>query len=521
MELVNTLNDKDLLRKWINRYAGFDGTCRYDEAVADTDYLLRFWNKNKKNLFHLLGDKFIFEKEIIYSEPKDDLIGKMESLLYDNPVGRACRTKYCNWLAEYLSTTPLDHAQISVLNGFLYADSLVDNIYKGETFHIHIGDKEIRISHNMKITKILKKIFEALYLNQIFEDFRIEHSKILNTKEVKGTLCLSIHPLDFFTMSDNDYSWESCMNWRNEGCYRMGTVEMCNSPYVVIAYLKGDRPFYFNHWIKQDSWTNKKWRNLFIVHPDVITGIKGYPYQCAELDILALELLRELAKKNLNWEYEKPIYSADFSSNCQYVGFENRKNDCHFEFNTNVMYNDFGNDNSTHLLLAPKVDNIVIDYSGETECMCCGARISEVESEQESLLFCEDCLSGYVCEECNCRTDNIYELDGTSLCEECYYEYRVIDPATEEEHHNSNCSTIYFITEPDDDYKDSPYWEFCADHPCIKVYYDADVYSELYPTIEEDTDSLPNWRLYHDIYCVKLSNATDDGVNLFENWRMW
>ena len=92
MELINTLYSKDLLLKWINRYAGFDESCKHNEVEVDLDYLLRFWNKNKKNLFHLLGDKFIFEKEIIYSEPKDDLIEKMETLLYENPAGRAFRT---------------------------------------------------------------------------------------------------------------------------------------------------------------------------------------------------------------------------------------------------------------------------------------------------------------------------------------------------------------------------------------------------------------------------------------------
>ena len=38
-------------------------------------------------------------------------------------------------------------------------------------------------------------------------------------------------------MSDNNSGWESCMSWRNNGCYRRGTVEMMNSPYVIVAYL--------------------------------------------------------------------------------------------------------------------------------------------------------------------------------------------------------------------------------------------------------------------------------------------
>ena len=41
-------------------------------------------------------------------------------------------------------------------------------------------------------------------------------------------------------MSDNDYGWDSCMGWMNEGEYRLGTVEMMNSPCIVVAYIDGE-----------------------------------------------------------------------------------------------------------------------------------------------------------------------------------------------------------------------------------------------------------------------------------------
>ena len=75
-----------------------------------------------------------------------------------------------------------------------------------------------------------------------FEDFRIKHSRILSEKEFIGRLSLSIHPLDFMTMSDNDSDWSSCMSWRTCGSYRRGTVEMMNSPCVVVAYLSASKP---------------------------------------------------------------------------------------------------------------------------------------------------------------------------------------------------------------------------------------------------------------------------------------
>jgi hypothetical protein len=100
---------------------------------------------------------------------------------------------------------------------------------------------KVTITLGMKFMKALGKVVEAYNLDQeMFEEFRIAHSQILNDKKLSGRLCLSIHPLDYMTMSDNESDWGSCMSWREGGCYRRGTVEMMTSPVVVVAYLKSE-----------------------------------------------------------------------------------------------------------------------------------------------------------------------------------------------------------------------------------------------------------------------------------------
>ena len=84
-------------------------------------------------------------------------------------------------------------------------------------------------------------------MEAIFEQMRIKHSQILNKKRLKGTLCLSIHPLDYITISDNNCDWDSCMTWTGDDCpgeYRLGTLEMMNSPSVVVAYLDSKEPYH-------------------------------------------------------------------------------------------------------------------------------------------------------------------------------------------------------------------------------------------------------------------------------------
>ena len=75
--------------------------------------------------------------------------------------------------------------------------------------------------------RVLSKIATAYNLPG-FEDFRIAQSLVTNQANLKGYITLSIHPLDYMTMSDNNCGWDSCMSWQEEGCYRQGTVEMMN-----------------------------------------------------------------------------------------------------------------------------------------------------------------------------------------------------------------------------------------------------------------------------------------------------
>jgi hypothetical protein len=73
-----------------------------------------------------------------------------------------------------------------------------------------------------------------------FKKWQTWLSTICTVKEYKTNLVLSIHPIDFMTSSDNASGWTSCMNWRDDGGYSSGTIEMMNSNMVIIAYLENN-----------------------------------------------------------------------------------------------------------------------------------------------------------------------------------------------------------------------------------------------------------------------------------------
>lgn len=238
---------------------------------------------------------------------------------------------------------------------------------------------------------------------------------IFNVKDFKGTLCLSIHPLDFMTMSDNESRWESCMSWRNEGCYRQGTIEMMNSPCVVIAYLKNEEDM---NLCGGYTWNNKRWRELFIVNEKCITNIKSYPYTSEVLTKEVLSWLVDLARTNKGLTYDQPF---EWQSGDGYPYFNMK----YINFETSYMYNDITADSTRihYMYVAPGVTDIDINYSGDFVCMECGECNEPSEYDGSTgTLICYKCEPSYYCYECGDRyyEDGLHYVDGNYYCEYCY-----------------------------------------------------------------------------------------------------
>ena len=281
-----------------------------------------------------------------------------------------------------------------------------------------------------------------------FEQFRIWHSQQLNQKHMDGELCLSIHPLDYMTMSDNNNDWTSCMRWtlfnnrmNTHGDYRCGTVSCMNSPYIIVAYLHNP-----NHSFKIDDdweWNSKRWRELFIVQKGIINEIKGYPFQDENLTNAALMWIKELAQKNLGWEYNNE------ETNVVNELSKDKNKSITLSFNPGTfMYNDMGTLNlhrgriNFDVLLdsnyyeineykEPKDKEfsntfIQIEYGGIATCMCCGEEIIPKENEgAENAVFCAVCDNIPRCPCCGepiYSQNHMYYVDEYEdpICESCW-----------------------------------------------------------------------------------------------------
>lgn len=421
-------------RNYRHRYAG--ATRAASNSFNENDFVLRYWEENKADyLTKLFGDELILSKEVQYTQSKDELEKKIIEL----------RRKYRNFTDEYtirlrdafgykdnsyIWERP-DYMSEQEYSDFINIVHLFDTEYLAtnhvrleKPVHTIINGTRIDIQTGSKTMKVLSKICDALGLAHEFEDFRLAQSLITNQRKLTGTLHLSIHPMDYATASDNNNGWSSCMSWKEEGCYRLGTVEMMNSPMVVCAYLASNQVD-----MPDDDWNSKKWRAWLIVHPQFIFVNRHYPYHSDEIATEVLNWAKDIIRERLGWNYGEVVHDL-----CSY--WENIYND-DWQYNvtasspiliqTNYMYNDIGGND---ILGCMSLDNTPktnpkyqyeVNISGPANCMWCGCRIPL--GGESGRLTCDDC--GTVeCAYCGCiiEGESYTTPDGDIYCESCYGE---------------------------------------------------------------------------------------------------
>lgn len=447
-----TEEDKEKIIKYVDCYAPLMNNSSIP-SEGDLPVILNEWDKEKsKNLIKLLDGQLIINRPYTYTTTDDALVREIEETLEEENC--SIYYEFKQWVRWTLCDVDNGYPAEAISFGYELFDPhcLGVNAYEGESKKIIFSDGTFwKIQKGMKPMKILAKIVERSGDEEgkkLFEKFRIWHSMLLNQIHLDGTLSLSIHPLDFMTMSDNGGSWTSCMRWMGEGSdegepgdYRMGTVECMNSPYIVIAYLHNPKKsFEFWHsWHHDESmtWNKKKWRELFIVQNGIISEVKGYPYQDENLTNTALMWLKELAQKNLGWEYD----DVEVNAASEYAPSDDAT--YMFKFRTgNYMYNDFGS-LTLHRArvnlrdLHKRIENEELDiniteytprgrttphiiydfnYGGKSTCMCCGSYIPYTENRSNSVL-CLSCEPSHVCPCCG----EYFEGDG-------YYVAAYADP---------------------------------------------------------------------------------------------
>ena len=365
MNLLNILPEKD--HTLIHNYIAHNGI-RENLYIGNEKYL-RFWAENKETLYKLLGNQFIVKIPL-------DTIPK-EMLKKFNP-GEADRL-YSQFASSVLANNLFKKNNFSIDWYNLFAKNSLQSPFN---YTDEKGNDKV-LPAGTKFAKVLKFIVKhyKVETDQKTIDEMITLQSLVFNKNFKGNLCLSIHPLDFMTMSNNNHNWSSCMAWlitdvSGRGCYCQGTVEMMNSPRVICAYIESPSKTYCFNPDTEDkenyTWNSKAWRELFVVDNLMICSGKGYPYNNSALSQYIVGVLRDMAVKNLNLtklsEEIKPYTAFSCNSNPKHRVF----------ITTNGMYNDWFNDTDTNYFCCMREgieSNYTINISGPDVCLCCGEEV--------------------------------------------------------------------------------------------------------------------------------------------------
>jgi len=468
--------------------------------VSSRTLLSMSYASAKQDLFKMFDEELILSRPFSLEVSTNQIIHNLHN---NDPEGifHAFRRIFINKLNRIMTgkgCLPIESDRIYRImdNIFSYA-ALANNAWANPSVEIpyFVNDKTLKVHVGMKITSILKKLAKAWDLEKDFERFRIWHSQILNTKAFHGTLHLSIHPLDYMTMSDNAYGWSSCMSWNGNGCYRQGTVEMMNSPYVVVAYLTGSNDKFS---VGGYNWSNKKWRSLYIVHDACIASVKNYPYQDYGIDKTVLEWLRDLAVNNLNKEYEDILYK--WGEDLEIVTFE-----------TGYMYNDFGALDFHYMYLNPHMEGrTYIYYSGDSQCMYCGE--TDIDIEENGYLLCRYCDEYYYCSECGefvGYQDSYWvndEDDNTRrVCCDCYQNLDIVTCNCCNSHYRIEDIHTVYILESKSSSSASKYIYYCPS--CLGYHLKS---GEVSTSSDNDyyiyRDRVPCWYYQHELDHPKVIN---------------
>lgn len=436
-------SDTEVINKYIADYGAKKGinTPRNTNMRA----ILKEWSDNKQFLFHLLGNKFIYEFPISISLNEEEKIAAMEKAL-KNKQGYKLKEEFNNYFNKKNNYFNFYQAILQAYE----PQNLIKNKWFFGNFTINLGTKPLIITNSMKITTAFKKISQYFKLNY-YEEFRLAQSLGTNLKENQETAYLSIHPLDFFTIADNKNHWHTCLSWQKYGVYCLDTIKLMNSSTALVAYIKSSTPMS----LPLGKWNSKKWRETFFISSDFILEDKAFPYRCDAITIQILQKIKEL--------YQNLYHCNIISSNYDDLQL-NKKiiliNDYHFISPLKISADANHKNSRSHFMLYKDnfieqlQDEVQINISGKAICLWCGHSIDIEHSinGQVSNIFCADCSQ--VHSKCECCGKLIFsnnlmdaDINNQIYCPDCMLTKCINDDIDYQLYPKEENMRIYFAAE--------------------------------------------------------------------------
>ena len=326
-----------------------------------------------------------------------------------------------------------------------------------------------------KGTRLIKAFKHFIEDPKVLNEMQSKASMIIQENKVEGTLCFSVHPLDYLSLSESTYNWRSCHAL--DGEYRAGNLSYMMDNSTIVCYLRGEDKVKLPRFPDSVPWYSKKWRVLLYLSNDwkMIFAGKQYPFSTRDgMDMIIEKFFNadpkggyRKPKKDDGYRFVPSYEGAKWSKWSDYKIDKMERDGICFDFDdryiplanglvslydlvkngagskqyNDVLYSSCYDPMYTYLTEAgwwndgryalARKNNTYFDIGGYTYCLRCGK--AEVMNAGEATMMCYDCEKEFgnstngcftFCHHCGRRieTDNAYWMEEEYYCEECFDE---------------------------------------------------------------------------------------------------
>ena len=326
---------------------------------------LNNWAKNKSHLYLAFGKKLKLEKEIELDFSGDSNYVKCLISKFYQEITQAKVKRFLK----------------SCSNAEVVMNCLNRNV-SFENIKFRAGDK---------ISKCIGKILDLYDITPAEKDsVLIKFSMLIQGVKAKGSAVLSIDPVDYITMSENNSNWESCHSM--SGCFRTGPFAYLQDSSTTISYVKPKDDCVFTYGdSKTLTYSNKNWRQIVLFSKELkyATQLRQYPYtsQANQSTVASIVMNILNAKNGLDYQ----IHSIDV---CDMPRYFSTLHEC-TEEGEDLCYNDLTNEAFKTAYWISEIgveptEEVLKEYcrAGETaktghyvSCLCgCGDELYDSES---------------------------------------------------------------------------------------------------------------------------------------------
>ena len=239
--------------------------------------LLEDWREAKKSFIELFDNKLIYQCPI----PLSFSLGEREKEERVNHFIQVVDEEYCLYeLSLFLEAQKEGFFENKVITDYEFLDE------QGEWVSVPVG---------MKLIKAFKFfVSDAALLHRVQD----EASMIVQENKLTGYFCMSVHPLDYLSSSENQYKWRSCHALN--GDYRAGNLSYMCDKSTVICYIRGEEEVKLPNFPDSVFWNNKKWRMLlhFSEDKNLVFAARPYPFTLPNILETIQAVLSEAFKDN-------------------------------------------------------------------------------------------------------------------------------------------------------------------------------------------------------------------------------